>query len=315
MLQQEIKIGIVGTGMIGASLATLFTGNGYRVSMFAVNEQERERCLGRYRDIFSDLAKEGLVTPRQAALCEKRLTIALDYSALADANMIYECVVERAEVKWEVYRELERHCKSVGVIASSTSAMPVERLAEGLTVFQDRFLVAHPWNPPHMVPCVEVVPGPETSEGALQLLLDVLRSVGRAPVVLKKSVPGFVANRLQHALYREAVYMVEQGIASPQDIDLSLRTSFIPRYTSIGIFEHFDYAGLDMIESIQESMLGSLCNDDRPQELVVSHVRANDLGAKTGHGVLDWTNVDMDVFRKRAAKPYLQFFDWKLPED
>ncbi len=315
MLQQDIQIGIVGTGMIGASLAALFTGNGYRVSMYAVNGQEQERCLTRYRDIFSDLVKEGLVTPRQAERCEKKLNIALCYDALSDADLVYECVVERAEIKWAVYRELEQHCKSVRAIASSTSAMPVERLAEGLTVYKDRFLVAHPWNPPHMVPCVEVVPGSETSEEALQFLLDVLRSVGRAPVVLRKSAPGFVANRLQHALYREAVYMVEQGIASPQDIDLSMRTSFIPRYTSIGIFEHFDYAGLDMIESIQESLLESLCSDGRPQELVVNHVRSNDLGAKTGRGVLDWTNVDMDAFRKRAAKPYLHFFDWKLPED
>lgn len=316
-MQQKdtVRIGIVGTGMIGASLAALFTGNGYYVSMYAVSEQEKEACISKYRTCFVDLINEGLVTKRQAEACERRLTIALDYAALVDATFIYECVVERAEVKFEVYRQIEQHCPNVKAIVSSTSAMPVERLAEGLTAYKDRFMVAHPWNPPHMVPCVEVVPSSYTGKEALALTLAILKSVGRAPVVLQKSAPGFVANRLQHALYREAVYMVEQGIATPEDIDISLRTSFVPRYTSIGIFEHFDYAGLDMIYSIQESLLHSLCNDDKPQELVKCHCEANELGAKTGHGILDWSNVDMDAFRKRASKPYLQFFNWDLPEE
>ena len=147
--------------------------------------------------------------------------------------------------------------------------------------------MAHPWNPPHLVPCVEVVKSRFTSDQALKVIVEVLESAGRAPIVMKKSAPGFVANRLQHALYREAAYMVEQGIATPEDIDRSLRTSFIPRYTSIGIFEHFDFAGLDMIMSIHKYLYPTLCNAQEPQDLVRIPFEQGNLGYKTGKGVLD----------------------------
>ena len=123
---------------------------------------------------------------------------------------------------------------------------------------KERLAVAHPYNPPHLVPCVEIVPSEYTSPETMQFIEAFLRSVGREPVMMQKEAPGFIANRLQHALFREAVYMVEAGIASPEAIDQALRTSFAPRYTSIGIFEHFDYAGLDMIISI-EDYLFRLC--------------------------------------------------------
>jgi len=131
---------------------------------------------------------------------------------------------------------------------------------------------------------------------------------------MHKSVPGFVANRLQHALYREAAYMVEQGIASPSDIDRALRTSFAPRYTAVGIFEHFDYAGLDMVFSIENTLYPDLCRQTEPHKIVTEAIDRGDLGYKTGRGLLDWSKVDIDAYRKRAAEPYLKFFNWSLPE-
>ena len=112
--------------------------------------------------------------------------------------------------------------------------------------------MAHPWNPPHLVPSVELVAIKYTNEKALQTVYEVLESTGRKVVIMKKCAPGFIGNRLQHALYREAVNMVEQGIATPEDIDKTLMYSFVPRYTSIGIFEHFDYSWLDMIVRIDD---------------------------------------------------------------
>ena len=142
--------------------------------------------------------------------------------------------------------------------------------------------MAHPWNPPHLVPFVEVLRSQCTADDALDALVAVLESVGRKPAVMKKNAPGFIANRLQHALYREAVYMVEQGISTPRDIDMALKYSFMPRYTSIGLFEHFDYAGLDMIVSIEDYLFPTLCNDRKTQDLVRSKYDAGKLGYKTG---------------------------------
>ena len=314
-LESVNKIAVIGSGMIGASLAALFTGNGYNTVMYAVNGNEAECGLTRYRTNFNDLIASGLVTREQANACEKLLLITMDYADISDADFIYECVFEDKAVKYAVYAELERWCKKAR-ISSSSSAMDTDTLCEGFSSleFKERFAAAHPWNPPHLVPCVEIVKGKYTSEDTLRFIYDVLESCGRAPVIMQKSVPGFIANRLQHALYREAAYMVEQGIASPGDIGRALQTSFVPRYTAVGIFEHFDYAGLDMILSIENTLYPDLCRQTEPHKLVSEAIKRGELGYKTGKGILDWSGVDIDAYRKRAAEPYLRFFNWSLPE-
>ena len=314
-LENVNQVAIIGTGMIGASLATLFTGNGYKTFMYAINDSEAERGLNNFRTHFKDLVANELVTEKQAAACEKYLTITQSYEDLADVDFVYECAFENKEVKHSIYKEVEKYCRKVSGIASTSSAMDTDSLAEGFDEFKGKFAVAHPWNPPHLVPCVEVVKGKATTDEALKFICDVLESCGRAPVVMNRSVPGFVANRLQHALYREAAYMVEQGISTPQDIDRALKTSFVPRYTEVGIFEHFDYAGLDMIKSIEETLYGDLCDQKTPHQIVLDHYNKGELGAKTGSGILDWSNADLDDFRKREAAPYLKFFNWSLPEE
>ncbi|MHB8276998.1 MAG: 3-hydroxyacyl-CoA dehydrogenase family protein [Candidatus Humimicrobiaceae bacterium] len=307
-------IGIIGTGMIGSSLAVLFTGNGYRTTMHAINDQETAAGMERYHTYYKDLIAKKLVTPKQAESCANLVSVTQNFEDLWDVDFILECVVERLEVKHSVYAEIEKHCKQFKAIASSTSAISVEDLAKGLT-HKEKLSVAHPWNPPHLVPCVEVVKSQFTSDEAVKVVVDTLESVGREVVVMRKGAPGFIGNRLQHALYREAVYMVEQGIATPQDIDRTLRTSFIPRYTSIGLFEHHDYAGLDMVLSIEDYLFPSLCNADKAQNLIRNLNDAGDLGFKTGKGVLDWSGVDIDKFRQRASEPYLHFFNWSLPKE
>ncbi|MFB0921073.1 MAG: 3-hydroxyacyl-CoA dehydrogenase family protein [Oscillospiraceae bacterium] len=308
------KIAVIGTGMIGASLATMFTGNGYPTVMLAINDTEAKGGLERYRTNFRDLISEGLVTDKQLAACEKLLTITQSYEDIAEADFVYECVFEDKDVKYSIYAQIDKSCTKVRGISSTSSAMDTDMLCAGFAKYRDRFAVAHPWNPPHLVPCVEIVKGSSTSDEALKFICDVLESCGRAPVVMNRSVPGFVANRLQHALYREAAYMVEQGIASPQDIDRALSTSFVPRYTAVGIFEHFDYAGLDMVKSIEETLYHDLCDTKEPHKLIVDHFNKGELGYKSGQGVLSWDNVDIDAYRKRASAPYFKFFNWSLPE-
>jgi 3-hydroxybutyryl-CoA dehydrogenase len=308
------KIAIIGSGMIGASLSALFTGNGYHTVMYAINDTEAAGGLDRYRTVFNDLIGGGLVTRAQADACEKLLSVTKDYADVADADFVYECVFENKEVKYSVYAQLDHVLTKCRGIASTSSAMDTDFLCQGFEKYRDKFAVAHPWNPPHLVPCVEIVKGTCTSDEALTFICRVLTSCGRAPVVMNRSVPGFIANRLQQALYREAGYIVEQGIASPQDVDKALMTSFAPRYTSIGIFEHYDYAGLDMILSIEKTTFPSLCDSKEPHKMIADNVAAGNLGQKTGRGVLDWSGVNMDDFRKRAGVPYLKFFNWSLPE-
>ncbi|WP_213951001.1 3-hydroxyacyl-CoA dehydrogenase family protein [Tepidanaerobacter syntrophicus] len=307
-------VAIIGTGMIGSSLAVLFTGNSYKTTMLAINDKEALSGKSRYDTYYEDLIDNQLVTPAEAKACGKLLHITQDYKDISDADFIFECVFEQIDVKHSVYKQIEKNCYQCKAIASSTSAISAEDLVKGL-VNKDKLIVAHPWNPPHLVPCVEVVRSQYTSESALQFAVDILRSVGREPIVMQKSAPGFIGNRLQHAMYREAVHMVEEGIATPDDIDKTIMSSFGPRYASIGLFEHFDYAGLDMVANIEDYLFPTLCNATQTQQLVKKHIAAGELGAKTGKGVYDWSQKDLNKFRLSSEKPYFAYFNWDLPSD
>lgn len=312
MSPQTVKhVAIVGTGMIGAAMATLFTGNGIKTTMVAINNPAAGRQ--RYDANMQDLVDKGLVTDAQADICRRYLNVTRDFAAIEDAEVVLECVVEKLELKYEIYAKIEAACTRLCAIASTTSAISADDLCQKLAD-KSKLLVAHPYNPAHLVPCIEIVPSCESAPEAMACVEELFRRVGHAPVVMQKSAPGFIANRLQHALFREAAYMVEAGIASPETIDEALRTSFMPRYTSIGIFEHFDYAGLDMIVSIEDYLFPTLCNADKTQDLVRRHYEKGELGYKTGQGVYDWSKKDVEDFRSRSIQPYLRYFNWALPE-
>lgn len=307
----EKKVAIIGKGMIGISLAVLFTGNGIPTVVLAKNS---EVGLEKYRTYYQDLVSQGLITPAQAAACEKRLSFTENYADLSDINVVIECVTEKLEVKYEVYQQIEAHCPHLKAIASTTSAISPADLAKGMQQ-PEKIMVAHPYNPPHLVPCVELVKNDFTAQEALDAVTELLEYCGREVCKMNKPAPGFIANRLQHALYREAVYMVEQGICGPEDIDKCIRSSWGPRYTSIGLFDHFDYAGLDLIANIETYLYPDLCDTKTVHPSLQERLDRGDLGYKTGVGYYDWRNRDMDAFRKKTCDPYLRFFNWKLPED
>ena len=311
---KQKKIAVIGSGMIGMSLAALFTGNGYATTVLTMGPSFTEQGKQKYESIFKTLIGRKLMTEEQAATCAKRLRFTESYEDLSDAEVIFECAFEKLEVKYDIYKEIEKHCKKLQALASTTSALSADDLAKGLTIHQDKMMVAHPFNPPHLVPFVECVKNQKTSDEAAKLLYDVLESTGRKVVIMKKGAPGFIANRLQHALLREAIYMIEQGYASPRDIDKALMFSFMPRYTSVGLFEHQDAAGLDMVMNIENYLFPYLSNAEKAPEYISSRFEAGKLGQKTGEGVYTWTEEEKADFAKRAAEPYWDYFNWDFAD-
>jgi len=307
------KIAIIGAGMMGMSLAALFTGNGYETTVLATKEASAARGRKSYEDMYDVLKQRGLVTEAQAARCAEKLKFTLSYEGLAGCTVFFECAVEDMPVKHEIYRQIENHCPNCKVIASTSSAMAPDDLCTAISG-ADKVVVAHPFNPPHLVPYVELVKSPCTSDEAAQVAYHVLEDCGRKVCVMKKSAPGFIANRLQHALLREAIYMVEAGLADPRDIDKALMYSFMPRYTSVGLFEHQDAAGLDMVQSIENYLLPDLCDRKTAFDFVNDRVAANTMGQKHGKGTYEWDEASIADFKVRAAAPYWQYFNWKLPE-
>ncbi len=309
------KVAVVGSGMIGACMAVLSTGNGYPTTILAIDDTQAASGLSRYDECYTDLIKQGLVTEKQAAACKKLLKVTLTYEDIADVDFIFECVFEKIEVKYSVYELIEKNCRKFKAIASSTSAISANDLADGLKIHKDKLMVAHPWNPPHLVPLVEVVKSDYTSEDTVEIVRSMLESMGRKVALMKMDAPGFIANRLQHALIRESVYIIEQGICSPKDIDTALMYSFMPRYTSIGLFEHQDNAGLDLVDNIEKYLFSDLCTAQTTQDFIKEKVESGDLGVKTGKGIYDWNKESIEDLKYRAAKPYFQFFNWDIPKE
>lgn len=309
-MNQSFKTAIVGAGMIGSSMACLFAGNGIPVT---VKTSRKEAVAEKVATYYADLVAEKLMTEAQVAACTKLITYTTEYEDIADAEVVFECVVEKLDIKKTIYAALAKTCKNLKAIVSSSSAISPADLANG-TECPEKIMVGHPYNPPHLVPCVELVKNDFTDAESLKAVYGLLEYCGREVCTMNRPAPGFIANRLQHALYREAMYMVEQGICGPEDIDKCIRSSWGPRYTSIGLFEHFDYAGLDLIANIETYLYPDLCDTKEVHPSIKSRLEEGNLGYKTGHGVYDWTKYDMDAFRKKTTAPYLQFFNWKLPE-
>ncbi len=306
-------IAIIGTGQIATSMAVLFTGNGHPCWLVSRSEASSVRMLQDYKDYFADLAAAGLVTAEQAECCQALLTITRDINDIKNAEYVIEAIIEDLAAKHNLYRQIEAVCEPDVVIASVTSGIPPDQLASEMA-YPERLLVAHPFMPPHLVPCIEIVRGAATTDAAVENTISMFESVGRIVVVLKKSVAGFIANRLQYAMLREAVHLIEQGVTTAEDIDRTLMTSFGPRYSNIGLFEHMENAGLDLCASIQEYLLPLLSSAQGVQPAIAEKVAAGDLGSKTGRGFLDWSKTDMADFRVRRSQPYYKFFNWQLPE-
>jgi 3-hydroxybutyryl-CoA dehydrogenase len=165
------------------------------------------------------------------------------------------------------------------------------------------------------VPLFEIVKGSVTADGVTDYAKELLISLDREVIVLKRGVPGFIGNRLQMALWREAQYIVENDIADPRDVDRAAMYSFMPRYTSIGIFEHFDNGGLDLSYKVNKYLFPHLCDAKDNLKILSQKVEEGNLGPKTGVGFYDWREVDMDAFRERIGAPFWRFFNWDLPKE
>jgi 3-hydroxybutyryl-CoA dehydrogenase len=308
-------IGVIGAGMIGGSLAVLTTGHGYRTTLVVRRAEMISEYKKTYDGYFRQIIDQGLMSENQLAICAKYLTYSTSYADLVDCDVIFECVPEVIDLKFAIYAQIEATCPSVKAICSVSSSLVPDCLAEKATKYKDRIIVTHPFNPAHMVPFFELCGGAATNLAVLQLASRLLESLDRKPVILKKPAPGFIGNRLQFALWREALNLVEKGIADPEDVDTCLNYGFCPRYTSIGIFEHFDNGDLTLNMRTCNSVFPSLSTMTKAPRAITDRVARGDLGAKTGVGFYDWRGVDMEAYKKRVNAPYWRFIDWDMPTE
>jgi 3-hydroxybutyryl-CoA dehydrogenase len=304
-------------GMIGDSMSVLTSGHGYKTVCLVRRPEMIPEYKKTYEAYFDQMIAQGLMSANQTEICARYVAYTTDYADLADCEIIFECVTENIALKQEIYAKIEENCPKVRAICSVSSSYVADVLAEKAGKYKDRILVTHPFNPAHMVPYFEICCGADTDKAALAFAKAALEALDRKPAILKKPAPGFIGNRLQFALWREALNLVESGICDPRDVDTCLNYSFCPRYTSIGMFEHFDNGDLRLNITTCDTVFPTLSNIDKAPAAITDRIARGDTGARAESktGFYDWHDVDMDAYRKRVNAPYWNFVKaWDLPE-
>ena len=307
-------IAVYGSGTIGSCEATLLIGHGLPCVVIGHSERGLERCRKAIEQNWDDLIAEGLATEKNKAAALKLLTITNDPVALAGCTFVFEAVAEGTEQKQEVYQAIEQYAAPNAVIASCTSSIDAEVLAK-LTGRPENLLIAHPFQPVHMLPLVEVVRHEKTADETVSRTLALLERLHRQVVVLNRSVPGFLVNRFAQALFRESIYLIEQGITTAADIDKAVKYAMGMRYASIGLLEYFDAVGYDLESTIASNVYPDLCDTKEIQSLVKEGLASGMTGQAAGQGLYDWSQKDGDDFRRRKQSPYFDGVkEWTMPE-
>ena len=304
------RIAVIGAGTMGHGIAQVFALAGFPVAMTDRDDRVLGNAIPRIQANLETCLGHSPGEDDRAATVLGRITLASSLAeAASQADFVIEAIIEDLDAKCEVLRELEAYCSAHTVVASTTSGYCVRDMAASLD-HPERFLVTHFWNPPYLIPVVEVMPGDFTSSEVVRATCALLESAGKCPVLVKKDVPGFVGNRLQHALRREAIAIVAEGIASPEDVDLITRLSFGLRLPVVGPLETADLGGLDLTLAIQTYLLSELDCSTEPHQLIRDKVTRGELGAKTGRGFYDWPpGREAQVIRQRD-EALLEMLQW-----
>jgi 3-hydroxybutyryl-CoA dehydrogenase len=280
---------VLGAGTMGHGLALLAARAGHRVWLVDLEEQALRKARELLEAETQWLEAQGELggLGAQDVLRLIRTTRALEES-LEDSVLILEAVSEDVSVKRQLYEAIAPKLSPKAILASNTSYLDVFSIAPEELL--ERFLIAHFYAPPHLIPLVEVVPSPKTSPGVLEELLELLRSWGQKPVLMKKFIPGYIVNRLQRAMAREIFHLLDEGYATPEQIDEAVKASLGIRIPVVGVVQRYDFTGLDLALKFLGNPSIQLVNEDRIPASLMEKVKAGDLGVKTGRGFYVYTN-------------------------
>ena len=288
---EEIRnIGVVGAGLMGHGIAQVFALKGYKVKLFDNDSKVLKGAPEKIRNNLETLLEMGLVESREFEDCLNHLGLFYTLTEMCEGvELVIEAVSENLDLKRAVFSDLERLTPPQTILCSNTSGISISLISENLQ-FKERVVGTHFWNPPHIVPCVEVIKSQFTGDQEFHTVIELMEKVGKKPVRVLMDVPGFLGNRLQHALWREAISLVEKGIAGPEDIDRVVKYGFGLRLPFLGPLETADLAGLDLVYDIHQYLFLDLENRSTPSPLLKKLVDQKTIGVKTKKGFYRWTD-------------------------
>lgn len=297
-------IAIIGNGLMGQGISQVFARAGKDVILIGRAEASLAKATAAIEANFQAFVDRAMTSADQAAADRARITTSTDYQDAARADLVIEAVPAVRETQIEVFRRLDEIC-GPDVILASTSGQPVS-LMVGAMSRPERAIAAHFIYPAQLMPLVEVCGGEKTAPDVIAITCEVLRAAGQTPALMDKEVDGFIVNRLQFALIREAWSMWANGIASAEAIDTSMKLSLGRRYAETGPIESADLGGLDIIHMFAEFLYPAIATDQTPPQSVTDLVNAGHFGLKTGKGVYDWSERDGAALAKRRADRLFQ---------
>jgi 3-hydroxybutyryl-CoA dehydrogenase len=288
------KIGVIGAGLMGHGIAYLLAAAGHTIGIYDPSAQWRASLPARLKSARDLLDGDPALLDRISA--HDRMA-----PAMAQASFVFEAAPEKLPLKQEIFAELESVTAPGTILASNSSAIPSTAIGAKLR-HRERVVGTHFWNPPHLVPLVEVIQNEKTSDETVRRTIDLLREAGRKPVHVKKDIPGFVGNRLQHALKREAIALVAAGVCDAETIDEVVKSGFGARMAVLGPMEQSDLVGLDLTLDIQNVLLADLDRSTEPTRFLKDKVASGKLGMRAGEGFRKWTPQSADAVRERLRR-------------
>ena len=293
MKAQAVKrIGVVGAGLMGHGIALELALAGHDVRLASRNQTSVEKGLASIEDSLNGLIGLSLVSPDQAALAKTRInTHSVLADAVSDAEVVIESVYEDLRLKQDIFHELDGLCPEHTILASNTSGLPITDLGARM-VHQDRIAGSHFVQPGHIVPVVEVIRGRETSDETMSRTCEIWERLGRITLRVNQDVPGFLVNRLQHAIIREAVHLLATGVADAETIDQAVSLGLAPRFTTAGPLEQRDINGLRTNALVAGHLWKTLASWEEPLAYVQAMVARGETGLEAGKGYYDWSGQD-----------------------
>ena len=288
------RIAVIGAGLMGHGIAQVFALAGHDVTIYdsfaAVLDSAKARILTNLKDLGDDAKAVERVTP-----------VGNLAQAVGEADYVVEAVLEDLPLKRNLFAEIESYVRADTILASNTSVIPITKIMEGLKR-RDRALGTHWWNPPYLVPLVEVIETQWTSPQAIDFTIRLHAAAGKKPAHVKKDVPGFIGNRLQHALWREAIALVENGICDAETVDNVIKAAFGRRLAVLGPLENADMVGTDLTLAIHKTVLPDIDSRPSPSPYLAKLVTDQKLGFKSGEGFRKWSPEQQAALRSKVLQ-------------
>lgn len=303
------NIAVLGTGTMGHGIALLSAKAGLNVKMYGRSDESLDRGMSSIISSLNRLTIQGTFSEMECQDIISRIRGVKTLEEAADgADFIIESVAENLELKQDIFRKLDFLCTPEVILASNTSGLSPSEIAN-VTTHPERVVIAHFWNPPQLISLVEVVPGEKTSKETVDITSEWIDFIGKKSVKMEKECLGFIGNRLQLALLREAMYIVEQGWAKPEEVDKAMEYGHGRRLSVTGPLCSADLGGLDIFNNISSYLFKDLCNYTEPSALLNEKVKESKLGTKSGEGFYKWTKEDIESKQKERTEVLLYFLD------